>query len=211
MSAERKNFIGRDADTPSAKVFHIDDWDTYFLTIAEVVACKSKDPKCQVGAVLVSPDNVVISTGFNGLARGVVDDADILNEVNEKLKWVCHAEVNAIWNAGRLGVPVKASTIYVNKFPCLSCCNAIVQAGIDRIYTHDNRYWDDDPLDSDHSRKQSLLKQTRLKIEAPFHPNFRPPHQLKRGDIVASLSKSPAFGAASMPLSHAQGNGNGSV
>ncbi|MEQ1772025.1 MAG: hypothetical protein ABL879_19580, partial [Devosia sp.] len=52
----------------------IDDWGTYFLNLAEAAARKSKDPRCQVGAVLVR-DNVVLSTGFNGFARGVWDDA----------------------------------------------------------------------------------------------------------------------------------------
>jgi dCMP deaminase len=63
-----------------------EDWDEYFLTIAEIVACKSKDPNCQVGAVLVTPDSVVISTGFNGLARGVFDNENLLQDTAEKLK-----------------------------------------------------------------------------------------------------------------------------
>ena len=29
-------------------------WDEYFLNIAKVVATKSKDPRCAVGAVIVS-------------------------------------------------------------------------------------------------------------------------------------------------------------
>ena len=48
---------------PGGTRLFFEDWDEYFLAIAEIVACKSKDPKCQVGAVLVTPDAVVISTG----------------------------------------------------------------------------------------------------------------------------------------------------
>jgi len=87
---------------------------------------------------------------------------------------ICHAEANAIFNVARTGVSTKGATIFVTKFPCFGCCNAIVQAGIRRIYTHDHRYWDDDPADKDHSRKEALLKQARIHIDAPFHPKFSP-------------------------------------
>src|SRR5437016_6418829 len=106
---------------------YFDDWDQYFLAIAETVARKSKDPRCKVGAVIVSQDKLILSTGFNGLARGVFDDEELLNNTEEKLKWICHAEANAIVNAARIGVPLKDCTIYVTKFPCLACCNAIAQ------------------------------------------------------------------------------------
>lgn len=153
---------------------HVDSWDEYFLWIAEAVAIKSKDPKCSVGAVIVSEDNVVLSTGFNGLARRIYDDEKLLADAEEKLKVICHAEANAVFNAARLGVALHGSSIFVTKFPCLSCCNAIVQAGIIRIYTHDNRFWDDDPLDSDHHHKRAVLKQAGIRVDAPFHPEYVP-------------------------------------
>jgi len=126
---------------------YIEDWDQYFHGIAEAVARKSKDPRCRVGAAIVSQDKIVLATGFNGLARGVFDDESLLADIGEKLKWICHAEVNAIFNAVRSGVSLKGSTIFVTKFPCFPCCNAIAQAGLQRIYTLDNRYWDEDPFD----------------------------------------------------------------
>ena len=57
---------------------HVDRWDEYFLNIAKAVSIKSKDPKCPVGAVIASGDNVLLTTGFNGLARGVHDDEQTL-------------------------------------------------------------------------------------------------------------------------------------
>jgi dCMP deaminase len=153
---------------------HVDTWDEYFLWLAAVASIKSKDPKCRVGAVIVSPDHVLLSTGFNGLARGVYDDEHILVDTDEKLKVICHAEHNAIMNAARIGVALHGATIYVTKFPCLACCNAIVQVGISRIYTHDESYWNDDPFDKDHSRKQSIIRQTKIKVDAPFHPEYAP-------------------------------------
>jgi dCMP deaminase len=157
---------------------HVEDWEDYFLWMAAVVSTKSKDPRCRVGAVITSPDNVVLSTGFNGLARGVYDDEKILANADEKLKVICHAEQNAILNAARIGVALKGATIFVTKFPCLACCNAIVQVGIKRIYTHDKHFWGDDPFDKDHTRKQDILKQVGIKVDAPFHPAYLPKEQI---------------------------------
>jgi dCMP deaminase len=167
---------------------HVDNWDEYFLNIAKAVSIKSKDPKCPVGAVIVSQDNVILSTGFNGLARGVHDDEQTLLDAAEKLRVICHAEDNAIVNAARVGGrPLQDTTIYVTKFPCLACCNAIIQAGIKRIYTHDDSFWHDDPVDEDHSRKKRILHEARIEVDAPYHPTFRPSEQ-----ITVPKKKSPA-------------------
>ena len=152
---------------------HIEDWGEYWLEMAMTAARKSKDPRCRVGAVIVR-DNVVLSTGFNGFARQVFDDPSLLADAEEKLRLVCHAEQNAIHNAARLGVALEGATIYVSKFPCLACCNAIIQSGIREIHTHDTKFWDDDPADGDHSRKKSTLRQAGIKVDAPFHPEYAP-------------------------------------
>jgi deoxycytidylate deaminase len=69
---------------------HVDHWDEYLLNIANVVSISSKDPKCPVGAIIMSEENIVLSTGFNGLARGVHDDEQTLLDAVEKLKVICH-------------------------------------------------------------------------------------------------------------------------
>lgn len=160
-----------------AEELRIDDWDLYFHAMAQAAARKSKDPRCRVGAVIVSEDNVVLATGFNGLARGVFDDDRVLKKVPEKLRWICHAETNAIYNAARTGVSLKGCMIFVTKFPCFACCNAITQAGLTRIYTRDDWYWEEDPFDgirfkNPHERKRTLLKQAHIRVVAPLHPHF---------------------------------------
>jgi len=168
--------LGASATEPSGILIpeYVDNWNEYFLSIATAASIKSKDPRCRVGAVIASKDNVLLSTGFNGLARGVNDDHGILDDAEEKLKVICHAEQNAILNAARIGVALEGSSIYVTKFPCLACCNAIIQAGVKRIYTHDSRFWDDDPFDKDHSRKRDILRQAHIQVDAPFHPEYAP-------------------------------------
>jgi len=155
---------------------YTDNWDEYFLCMAYAASVKSKDPKCRVGAVIASEDNLILSTGLNGLARGVHDDDHILRDAAEKLRVICHAEDNAILNAARVG----ARLHYVTKFPCLACCNSIIQAGVKRIYTHDDRFWDDDPIDGDHTRKVKMLHDAGIKVDAPFHPTFMPKEQIPR-------------------------------
>ena len=108
---------------------YIDNWDVYFLQIAQTVARKSKDPRCRVGAVIVQ-EHQVIQTGFNGIARNVYDDPKVLADAGEKLNWICHAEQNAVFNSARQGTQTVGATIYVTKFPCAACCNAITSSTI---------------------------------------------------------------------------------
>lgn len=46
--------------------FNQAEWDRRFLKIAREVATWSKDPSTQVGAVIVDPDQRVVSLGYNG-------------------------------------------------------------------------------------------------------------------------------------------------
>lgn len=145
-------------------------WDHYWVSIAEVVKTRSNDPSCQVGAVIVRANNILVSTGYNGFARGVQHhERRLVKEPGspEKLRWMCHAEQNAIYNAARVGVSVEGATIYTTKFPCLICTNAIVQAGIVRVYTLDTKPYDDDLVADDGSRVISVLLEAGVKLEAP--------------------------------------------
>ena len=158
-------------------------WRRYYLNIASCVSEKSKDTS-PVGAV-ITIDNMLVSAGFNGLARGMPDecfkDHDRVKKL-ERLPWICHAELNAITNAARIGIPIQGGTIYTTKFPCLNCLNSIIQSGITTICTDDKSYWENDPEDSSSSQQQAnektrstiiyLMNNGRLKIDAPNHNDF---------------------------------------
>ena len=49
-------------------------WDEYFMGVAVLAGKRSKDPSTQVGACIVSPENIIISTGYNGFPTGCADD-----------------------------------------------------------------------------------------------------------------------------------------
>ena len=48
------------------------NWDEYFMGIALLTAMRSKDPSSQVGACIVSPENKILSLGYNGCPSAVM-------------------------------------------------------------------------------------------------------------------------------------------
>ncbi len=114
------------------------NWDEYFMGVSLLASKRSKDPNTQVGACIVSTDNVIISTGYNGFPYGCSDDEFPWDRDGEETKYpyVVHAELNAILNAG--GRNLKGAKIYVDLFPCNECAKAIIQSGIKEvIYLYD--------------------------------------------------------------------------
>ena len=121
------------------------NWDEYFMGIAMLAARRSKDPNTQVGACIVSDDNIIISTGYNGMPKGCSDDVfpwdrQGENEAETKYPYVVHAELNAILNAS--GRDLRGSRIYVALFPCNECAKAIIQCGIKEVIYLSDKYHD---------------------------------------------------------------------
>jgi dCMP deaminase len=110
------------------------NWKEYFRNIAHQVKLKSKDERTQIGAVIVGEDNEIVSTGYNSFPRGIIDDISERQERPEKYFWFEHAERNAIYNAARIGVSTKGTTMYLTcGIPCADCCRGIINAGITTI------------------------------------------------------------------------------
>lgn len=111
------------------------NWDQYFMALAFLSAKRSKDPYKQVGAVIVSPQRIIIGIGYNGFPRGCGDDALSWakksrdgDPLKTKHPYVCHAEANAILNKN--ASTCEGGTIYVTMFPCNECAKLIIQSGI---------------------------------------------------------------------------------
>jgi dCMP deaminase len=110
------------------------NWKEYFRNIVHQIKLKSKDEKTQIGAVIVGQDNEIVSTGYNSFPRGISDDISERQERPEKYFWFEHAERNAIYNAARIGVSTKGTTMYLTcGIPCADCCRGIINAGITTI------------------------------------------------------------------------------
>ena len=115
------------------------NWDDIYMTMTYLVAMKSEDPASKLGAIIVDEDNVLVSSGYNGLPRGIQVTPERL-ERPEKYFWFEHAERNAIYNALRLNHSVRNAKMYTNGLPCMDCGRAIIQTGIKEVI-FDNR-WD---------------------------------------------------------------------
>ena len=116
------------------------NWDEYFMGVAMLAARRSKDPNTQVGACIVSQDNIIISTGYNGMPKGCSDDEYPWEREGAQTKYpfVVHAELNAILNAS--GRDLRGSKLYVALFPCNECAKAIIQSGVKEVFYLSDKY-----------------------------------------------------------------------
>lgn len=146
-------------------------WDEYFMGVAILASQRSKDPSTQVGACIVNDDNKIMSVGYNGFPRGCSDDEFPWErqgdkESSTKYPYVCHAELNAILNAG--GNSLKDCRIYVALFPCNECAKAIIQSGIKEVIYLSDKYADT-PLVKASKRMFTCagVKLTKLSLKRP--------------------------------------------
>ena len=112
------------------------------LDIAYAVAEHSKDPSTKVGCVIVDQDKRIVSTGYNGMIAGSMDE-HLPFERPMKYRTVIHAEMNALLFARR---DLKNCTMYITDAPCEQCLKHTLQAGIRKIYygsTEILRRWND--------------------------------------------------------------------
>jgi|TARA_R110002153_G_scaffold52758_1_gene147688 dCMP deaminase len=123
-------------------------WKKRYLKLAKEISTWSKDPSTKVGAIIVGSKGQVISQGYNGFPRGVFDDIERYENREDKLKYVVHAEANAIYNAAQNGSALNGSYLFVHGLPvCNECAKAIIQVGIKHIIvsktstTKDNPKW----------------------------------------------------------------------
>lgn len=122
-----------------------------YLNVAETFAYRSTCIKRKYGAVVVK-DDMVISTGYNGSPRGLVNCCDIGRCPRIELDMhqgdgygICraiHAEQNALLNCSKeqakgadlylAGVNPEDNTVHKAK-PCPICARLIIQAGIEKV------------------------------------------------------------------------------
>lgn len=121
-------------------------WDEWGLLLALTVAKRADCSRSQVGAVLMSPDHRIISTGYNGAAPGKVGCLDggcprAASAVQPGSSYdsgpgtciAIHAEQNAL-----LFAPMQAmegATLYVTREPCQGCLRTISGTGISAVVT----------------------------------------------------------------------------
>jgi dCMP deaminase len=109
-------------------------WDQYFMAQSHLLALRSTCTRLAVGATIVR-DKRIIAGGYNGSIAGgahCIDEGCYI--IDGHCVRTIHAEMNAIIQCAKFGVPTEGAEMYVTHFPCLHCCKAIIQSGIRAVY-----------------------------------------------------------------------------
>lgn len=108
----------------------------YFMNLAKQVSTASKCKRAKYGAVLISKDGRIVSTGYNGKPRGAINDLVCYREGllpnADKPKCCLHAEDNCITFSSP--EEREGSTLFVNGVPCTDCALKIMQHQIACVY-----------------------------------------------------------------------------
>lgn len=123
-------------------------WDEYFMSLAILTSYRSKDENTKVGSVIVSKDNKVLGTGYNGLPTSINESLfpttnDMKNNSyeNTKYAYVVHSELNAILNT--IVLDLTGSRLYCTLFPCNECAKIISQKRISEVIYLSDKYHDE--------------------------------------------------------------------
>lgn len=116
-------------------------WDEVWMAVADAIAFRSRCDLAQVGAVIVTQDQKVNSSSYNGPMAGLELSgtcrswcprylADRTNSTYSNCFSV-HAEANAIIRADHNAIA--GGTIYVSRSCCVNCVRLIGNSGITRL------------------------------------------------------------------------------
>ena len=124
--------------------------EEYYMSIAKAVSARSTCIRAKVGTIIVK-DDIIISTGYVGSARGQINCCDVGVCERDRLGLkpgeryeLCnsvHSELNSLLNAARSGQSVVGGTMYIyferldgrkemHGGPCVMCSRIIKNAGI---------------------------------------------------------------------------------
>lgn len=121
----------------------------YYFEVVKAVSLRGTCDRGRAGAILVK-DKRIIATGYVGAPAGLPDCDQIghelievapvinLNQIKQSSQHcvrTVHAELNAILQCAKFGVPTVGSVMYCTMFPCRSCAMAIINTGIVGVYS----------------------------------------------------------------------------
>ncbi|RLQ98157.1 ComE operon protein 2 [Falsibacillus albus] len=155
-------------------------WNQYFMAQSQLLSLRSTCTRLSVGATIVR-DKRIIAGGYNGSIAGgdhCIDQGCYV--IDNHCVRTIHAEMNALLQCAKFGVPTAEAEIYVTHFPCLQCCKAIIQAGIKKIY-YANDY-------KNHPYAEELFQQADVQVEyVPYDINFIDPKSDQKRRLVEEL------------------------
>lgn len=117
-------------------------WDDTWLSIAETIGARSRCSRARLGAVIVSENQRICATGYNGPAASWPESGECIEWCQrargeaplDNLYDACpaiHAEANALMYVDRSSV--MNGTLYVTGTPCMQCAKLVSNSGISRV------------------------------------------------------------------------------
>lgn len=155
-------------------------WHQYFMAQSYLLSLRSTCTRLTVGATIVR-DKRIIAGGYNGSIAGgdhCIDKGCYV--IDNHCVRTIHAEMNALLQCAKFGVPTANAEIYVTHFPCLPCCKSLIQAGIKAIYYAEDY--------KNHDYAIELLKQSGVRVEkVPFQQGVLDPSVSDKRNLVDEL------------------------
>ncbi|MFS0780844.1 ComE operon protein 2 [Bacillus sp. 1P06AnD] len=155
-------------------------WDQYFMAQSHLLALRSTCTRLTVGATIVR-DNRIIAGGYNGSIAGGVHCIDQgCYVIDNHCVRTIHAEMNALLQCAKFGVPSDGAEIYVTHFPCLQCCKSLIQAGIKTVhYAKDYK---------NHEYALELFRQSGVALhKVAYEPIFYDAAEIEKKQLVDEL------------------------
>lgn len=117
-------------------------WDEVWMEMADAISKRSRCSRAQIGAVVVSKDQRISSTGYNGPAASLEVEGDCINwcpraqglTTLDNTYDACpsiHSEANALLYVDRSRV--EGGTIYITDVACLQCAKLVSNSGVARV------------------------------------------------------------------------------
>jgi len=132
-------------------------WDEYFLSLLEPLGRRGTCDRGRNAAVIVSPRNTIIATGYAGSPPGLPHCDDIGHLMRtviyedgrqqQHCVRTLHAEENAILQCAKDGVRLEGATIYTKMVPCWNCAMRIIRVGIKRVVAQKRYHADTQAID----------------------------------------------------------------
>jgi deoxycytidylate deaminase len=117
-------------------------WDETWMAVADAIAERSACSRAHVGAVIVTRENRIVATGYNGPAAG---DDRACGECPYAVHWpdltysdclTIHAEANALSFCDRSDR--EGGTLYINGASCIDCAKLVANSGLRRVHMRVN-------------------------------------------------------------------------
>ena len=117
-------------------------WDEVWMEMADAISKRSRCSRAQIGAVVVSKDQRISSTGYNGPAASLDVEGDCIDwcpraqglTTLDNTYDACpsiHSEANALLYVDRSRV--EGGTIYITDVACLQCAKLVSNSGVARV------------------------------------------------------------------------------